>query len=489
MTTAELQQQLTILQSGIKIDAPLVARFFDVQTPLGEYTDALNQHTAHPAHRERQKVLKEKVLQILARQFSAKELADANINTETDWKINIVDHHGFLNHPILVSTNIIANLNAMPTEKPEAVIVLSDSGVPMNNFFHKRGLKFRDTQLNIIPSRDRHVMAVAAGVRQPIELVKAARTAGLTKAADLDFLESIQETLNDVALDPRVKNFRDQVTRSNAVLWKLLWEESLRDQMPELLYVANEDLATALLADYLQDSDNLFHRILFDPETRAVVLREFNTVTGCWDIPGTRGTAFFWGVDETGSAVRMVLSSDGNALVSDSDKSNIRIALTLKSITAALQTGHIYPSMFLVYGIANFYCGVRPLVGYGSMNYQTAMKASWLRTLADIAPEEVALVETVPTDGFIGGPKVTFGWSADHGYYDLFALDSIANGGLSRSYLEALKQMPFADILRPALPDIYDSYVRPERKQPITVTGADFMGESFDWLKTMKQQD
>jgi hypothetical protein len=97
-------------------------------------------------------------------------------------------------------------------------------------------------------------------------------------------------------------------------------------------------------------------------------------------------------------------------------------------------------------------------------------------------PSEVALVERIPTNSFIGGPKVTFKWK-DGAFQDQFALDIMFDGGLSAEYLEHLRQTPFNAVLLPALIDIYDSYVRPERKQPITITSGDLMGESFEWLK------
>ncbi len=493
-TARERQKQLEILQDGIRIDASLVAQFFDVQTPLSEYGEAIHAYAAHPVHQQRQQLLKSKVREILAAQFSVDELAAANINYDADWKLNIIDHHGILNHPILLSTNVIANINAIPTAapaKPEGVIVLSDSGVPLNNFFHKRGLKFHGTQLNIIPSRDRHIMAYAAAKRESFPLVAAAQKSDITDQKQLEHLQRMELILHETANHPRVTNYRQQVTRTNYILWKELWEKSMRPQIPDLLYVANEDLGVALLNEYLQDPSHLFSRILFDASVRDIILREFNNVTGCWDMPGMRGTVFFWGVDTHGRAVRMTLNTDGTALIPDSADKNAEsflgeIPLTPEGVCEAMNQERIYPGMFLVYGLANFYCGVRPLVGFASMNYQTRMKEAWIRALEEIAPEEVEYIQTINTYGFIGGPKVTFGYDQEQGFQEMFALDIIAQGGYTHEYLAHLKQMALADILRPALPDIYDSYVRPERKQEITVSGKDFMGESFEWLKTVK---
>lgn len=116
------------------------------------------------------------------------------------------------------------------------------------------------------------------------------------------------------------------------------------------------------------------------------------------------------------------------------------------------------------------------------MNYQTHMKKQWVEALKERMPEEAELMGAIPTNGFIGGPKVTFGKQGDS-YKDIYALDIMRMGGFSKHYIESLKNVPFNAVLTPALIDIYDSYVRPENKQEVTVSSDDLMGEAFAWLQ------
>ncbi|MCA9375755.1 MAG: hypothetical protein KC925_01700 [Candidatus Doudnabacteria bacterium] len=481
-----VHDQLKILQSGIRTDVTLVADFFDVDTPLGEYVKELHAYEAPAEHRERQQLLKRVIQEQLACVFTEDELERAHLDWDEDLKVNIVDHHGFLNHALLVSTNIIANAHQLPSGAPQGIVVLSDSGVPLNNFFHKRGLKFRGQQLNFIPHKDRHVVAFAAKKPEQFPLVEAAQRAGMAEDAQT-FLAGIASQLQHLAEHSHVQSYKDLVQRVNYTWWKELFAEELRDRIPDLFYVANEDVAAGMLKEYLQDDTHLFSRFLFDPATRDVIVRTFDGVTGCWDLGGTRGSVFFWGVDERGQKIQLALRED--SLVAVDSSVAFELELTTDSVLAALREGRVYPTMFLVYGIANFFCGVRPLVGYGSMNYQTAMRESWVCALRELGEnEEAQLVGRVPTNGFIGGPLVSFGYDSDSDTLkELYALDLIERGGLSADYLQHLRAMPFNLLLQPALPDIYDSYVRPEHKKEITVTAADLLGDAFGWVKELEQ--
>lgn len=474
----KIEEQLKIIEEGITKDVTLVADFFHVDTPLYAHAKNIHNYTAPKEHRRRQQLLKDVVRKRVERAFTKDEIASGNIDWETDWKLNIVDHHGILNHPILIATNILANKHQFLTEAPQGVIVLTDSGTPMNNFFHKRGLQFRGQQFNIFPSRQRHMMAYAAPVKTNFPLVDRAPIE--MSEEDKQFLHFIEKKLEENTQHPQVTDFLSQVARLNHFLWKQLFEEEIREKIPDVFYISNEEVAVELLREYLKEPLSLWYQVLCDAKMREYIVHVFNGITGCWEEGTNKGTHLFWGLNKNGEAIRMKVS--GNTLVSTDDRYRLKIDLTPESIVAALDAKKIYPSMFVVYGISIFTAGVRPLVGYGSMNYQTRMKEKWVEALKNIDPQEAELIKNIPTNGFIGGPKVTFAYEQDQ-YIDLYALDIIQRGGLTGEYIEHLKKMPFNAVLRPALIDIYDSYVRAENKKPITITSNDLMGDVFSWIK------
>lgn len=475
-----IKEQLDILQEGIQKDVTLVADFFDVDTPLGEYAAEVQSYEAPAVHKERQQLLKSVIQKKLSAVFTDEELVAGNIDWETDLKLNIVDHHWFLNHPILMSTNIIANMDQFLVDDPKGVIVLTDSGVPMNNFFFKRGFQIHGEQLNVFPSRQRHQMAYAGGVKEDFPLLEKAKMKDVFSEDDMTLLQSVEQKLSAIAQEENVTDFLTQVDRSNHWMWKQLFAEDIRDTVPDVFYISNEEIAVEMLREYLQEENSLWYKVLCEPEMRQHILSTFNGVIGCWNDSSDVGTYFFWGLNEKGEALRMVI--DGNAIISTDERYPLRVELTPEGIMNALYEKQIYASMFVVYGISIFTCGVKPLVGFGSMNYQTHMKKQWVEALKERMPEEAALMGAIPTNGFIGGPKVTFAREGES-YKDLYAFDIMRMGGFSKHYIESLKQVSFNAVLTPALIDIYDSYVRPENKQDITVTSGELMGEPFAWLQ------
>ena len=53
---------------------------------------------------------------------------------------SIVDHHQVLNHPFLISSNVISRVDKfLKTDKQTAIVVISSGDVPPNNFFSKFG--------------------------------------------------------------------------------------------------------------------------------------------------------------------------------------------------------------------------------------------------------------------------------------------------------------------------------------------------------------
>ncbi len=275
------------------------------------------------------------------------------------------------------------------------------------------------------------------------------------------------------------------MNRINYSWWKKLFSSELRERIPDLFYITNEEVAIGMLNKLLQDTDNLFSKILFDPTMREDTINTFTGVTGCWDSDDTRGSMLFWGIDQN-DHTKIQLRVEDDQLVSTDPKRPFTVQLNKESILEALNNGQMYPTMFMVYGISSFYCGVRPLVGYGSMTYHTAMKNAWLQLLKQHDQEEADRVNTIPVNGFIGGPSTSFGYDPKRGYENLYALDVMARGGFSTAYLEHLHQTKLSDILLPALIDIYDSYVPQQDKQPITITANDLMGEPFSWLKELQ---
>ncbi len=472
----DIKDEIAALRRGIDRERPTVSELLDDETPLGEYSRDLHGEDRLPIHADRQAVFKKEVRHYLERCFTNEELEAGNIDWEADWTINISDHHLPICHPFPIGANIISNLWTLPGKDPRGAIVLSDSGIPLNNFLFKRGFRLHEHQLNVIPNRDRHKIVYNNDLIESFPLLEHARDQGLP-SSDHEFVEKMEHELRDAVDHPGMRGGMEQISRINHRMWPQVFEDSMRADVPDIFYVPNEEICGSILMQLLQDQMNVFTRLLCDQELRAAVIRRFNGIYGCWEEEGEHGTHFFWAIDEKGVALRLRI--EGDFLVND--KAGYRLELEPGAIQEALGQRAIYPGLFLVYGLCIFHCLMKPLVGFGSMNYLKAMQEAWFSILQPIDEHEAELAMSVDTTGFVFGPVVT--WEAlPGGVRELHLLDILHRGGLTGKYLDRLRQLPFSQVILPALPDIYKLCVQSENRELINVTGADLMARNMDWL-------
>jgi hypothetical protein len=109
------------------------------------------------------------------------------------------------------------------------------------------------------------------------------------------------------------------------------------------------------------------------------------------------------------------------------------------------------------------------------------MKNKWIELLNDIDPEESKLVEKIPTNNLIQGPKLIFDY-VDGKYKDMYSLDIIYKGGVKKEYLDQVKNMSFNQVLLPGLLDTYKTYISADTSV-LNLTLDDLLNESFSWLK------
>jgi len=472
--TPGTQDELGEMRDGISQDVPLLETILTDETPLAEYCEALFHPPKSPVPRDRQEAFKVATCACLLESFTDSELKDANLQWDGDWVLNIFDHHLPLNHPFMHSANLLAQLRQLPSESPNGILVLSDAGVPYNNVAFNRGFMLHDQLLRVVSDRHKRDGVYHAPRLDSFPLRARASQKEMT-AEDGAFLDRIESILEEAGGGAGAM---EQISRINYRLWPLLFEEKLRPGIPPLLYVANELVCANLLIDYLKDPDHLFSRMLLDPALRSRTLELFDGLTGCWNQDGSHGTTFFW--RSPGGHHFSRLRLDGDYLVDT--EADYRLHLDAEAIQSALREREIYPGMFLVYGISVFFCGIVPLVGFGSLNYLPRMRDAWETLLRDIDAAEAERIAEIDIGRTIGGPLLTWDVSGKDPEL-LYALDIIRRGGLTSDYLDRLRQFPFHHALAPALPDIYNVYVHPEHRREIKATSVDMMRLYADWLK------
>lgn len=462
------------LKNGIRRHAPIVADYFDRHDRLIDYAPALSEVTLDATQRVRQQALCRQIGLVQWRLFGHPPTVTPPL------AINIADHHAWLNHPIMVATNIVANAHRMLAgETAVPIVVLTSSIVPPNNFFNRKGFLLHGKKVPLFSNREMH-QASCFIPRHDFRFTQRLQAIGAWVAFTPDeqtFLARLEAAVTALDLS-RAQNYNDQISLINHWLWQQLFHPKLRAMVPKLEYVTQEEVVGGALPSVLS-ADTIVTRVLFDRQVRDDVLRTFRGLTGCWDETRHKGTHFFWYRTDRNEPGQLWCT--GDKLVAKDGA--ISIPLQPQEIAAAVQRQVLVPSLFLIFGYLTFWCGLRPLVGYGSGNYLTRMKEAWLNVLRRHMPEEVERVSQINTQGLIGGVAVAFRRS-ERGTIDTqYAADVMYSGGMRREYLDRLLSMRLSDLLGPALTEIYESYVPIDEREDLGLTPADLMGKSLDWIR------
>lgn len=402
------------LKSLIHYSVSLVFRIS--KTNICTYSKHINSYIPHPVHVERQKLFL-KCIESELKRVHGENISIQDFDLGNQAVYSIVDHHDILNHPLFITPNIIASLYRLfeKSKKTKAIISITDSGLSVSHFGNKRGIRFKDKTLRLFTHRMRNTSIYSAPAQNTFDLNKQILEVANNKS-EISFIDKIEELLHTCSNEPHIKSYMDQVSLTNRHLWKQLFVEEIKPNIPELFHVSGELLTSSLLITYLEQPSHIFSKILFEESMRNLVIKLFAGIDGCWHPDLNHGTHFFWAIDTELKTQRLRI--EGNTLIS-LDKS-ICIPLTKESILYNLKQKTIYPNLFLVYSVLIFYCGIKPLVGGRSEKCISAMKVCWQNVILHIAPEELALINSIETNNLI-----------QVGSFYKYALDIIFEGGLS----------------------------------------------------------
>lgn len=469
--TVKKKNEFEMIKKGIREYAPLIADFFDYSKMLIEHSQSLYDFLCDPVHVQRQKCIADAITVYCSR------VHGLHANVPLPMAINIMDHHSMINNPLSIATNIVANAHRLLSGDSRPIITFSTSIPPQDNYFSD--VRFHGRRLRFFSKKELPQSTCFMSIhsfRCSDRLGHAGKWTQFTKN-EQEFILNFEHTLASLDLGC-AENLNDQVSILNGYLWKQLFEGSLRPTIPDMIHVSNEDIIR-VLAPIVLGQENMITKALFNSTFRASILQRFEGLAGCWDEKNKKGTNFFW---HRRNNRHEALFVHGGEL--RNEDASFSVPLEENAIISALKSQDIIPGLFVIYGWILFYCGVRPLVGYGSLNYVTQMKMAWLDVLRGGADdEERARVQSVDTLGMIGGLLVSFKRSENGKLANQYALDLLYDGGMKREYLEHMLQMKFNDLLGPALLDIYASWIPAHMRKAHSLTSNDLLGASFDWIQ------
>jgi hypothetical protein len=459
LNAEEIIKEKTAIIGQLQKYVPTFAAFLDFGKPVREYSNHLYEFSIPEIHGKRQKLIQEIILSKTKSLFGVQAANELNLQFGERLAYNIVDHHQVLNHPLLISSNVLANVEKIgQADKPPAIIVISSGDVPPNNYFSKNGFQFhgkvaplfsvneRESTSYLLPKRDFNF----------IERQKIAKRWQAYNGVEHEFLLAQQEKVN--ACDfLAAQNYCDQISILVKETWPLLFEEKLRVTLPELIYITQEELTAACLIPLLAEN-NFISACLLDGGFRARVLENFRGIVVAWREKEHKGTHFFWRKHPSLPRSLRMYAHDGILVPDDERYRHLAIPLKKEVLSDALQTGEIYPSLFLIFSILNFYAGIKPLTGYGSTVYLEYFKQAWAESLKNSDfEEEMPWVDSVTTSGFVGGMPIFFK-RVEGQLKALYAYDLIYEGGVTEEYLKKIFDMPFNQLVSAGLPGMYDYF-------------------------------
>lgn len=488
MKEEDIKKECEIVVKQIKEYNIQLGNFFDLDMKLMDYSKTLYDYEPPGQHIERQQLVKVAIKNKLEKLFGKNYRNDLNVSLEGKLVLNIADHHQVINHPILMASNIISSFDKiLSAKKAEAIVVISSGDVPPNNFFSKKGFTFHDKRVPLFSNAERELCSYYIPKRD-FDFVESLKKADLWKNFNQDEKEFLLAECKKIkSYDfSNCENYIDQISVVVKNSWPQMFEEKLRANLPELIYLTQEEIVTECLIELLEDDENIITRAIFDKDFRTCVLKNFRGIVVTWNEDEKKGTHFFWRKYPGQSrSLRMYFKND--KLVPDDERfKDLAVSLEKEVIIDLLKKREIYPSLFTIFGVLNFYAGIKPLVGYGSIVYLHLMKNAWLKTLKEMKMDkEAELLKTVEINGLIAGLSVTFKKSGDQ-IKTLYAYDVFYEGGLTKEYLEKIFNMPYADFLSISAIDLYDytaqNYIPKGKRIFPKITGNDLANLSFKWL-------
>lgn len=393
------------------------------------------------------------------------------------------DHHGPLTSAGFFNSNLLLTLNALRRESLDFknIIILSCANVSFDNNSFPRGHMFHTVkndesvinQMVLFPRKVRPLAVFRHPSYMQNNIDDAKKRLGELRAGGFIHLQEedqLIKLLDEVYANAEVlasQTFSEQVTKSNYLLWKKLF--NTHKNAPNLIYLEQESIVIKLLRNYHLNQKTIINQILFNPKMHELILQLFNNISGAFSLKQRTGTFLFWGLPRDGK-YRTQLWKEGNKLVSPDG--TFSVELTPEGIDNALQNKELIPSTLLSFILLSFYYGLTLSGGKYQTTYLSQMKHAYNNLLNMSNSSENPMCSlSVPTDNLcVTSPTLAFLSYARDKYLPATTLDFLLYGG--PHYLSAIEEMAQTTTIRQAiarlLPQMYGFLYQKDDMQHIT---------------------
>lgn len=327
--------------------------------------------------------------------------------------VSTIDHHGPIDHPFFVNSNIISSIPFAKANDPDLKysIVLSFASVSANNasafprgiLFHGDMDGFGENLIRLPILADKFKMGVVYGLdgftQEDLNKANSQLDKKITSGeVSKDQASKIRQILKvffgnkDVL---KIKDLASQISKINYLIWPTFFhtkkdEDKLISKfkpISDLIYIDIESVITETIINFhLNNPKSLIYNLLFNRELRDLEIKYFGNLYGGFSIDKTWGTFLFWGIDDKYRRVGLFL--EGNEIVSTDG--SIRCELSPHAVLEGLKQKKIFPSMLLCYIMTSFYYGMKCLGGFCQVHDLTMVKEAWQNFLIEIGEKSEA---------------------------------------------------------------------------------------------------
>lgn len=391
--------------------------------------------------------------------------------------VSTADHHGPINNPFFVNSNIISGIPQVAMADPEVkyLVAFSFASISINNSSYPRGIEFNTDQDGIAKVSffpDKLKMGVAYITRaftaedlgRAIKEIQQKEREGFISKDKSEKIVSLVKKYFAAEHVLDSENFASQITKLNLDLWPALFGSK---PCPDLIYLEIETIVAELLQNHhLKDSNSLIYKFLFDEQWRELVYKHFNNIDGAFSLEQGWGSFMFWGMDEKGRRVALSLNSDN--LVSKDGKYVFEYTPT--GIASALQQKQIFSSMLVCYLMIALYYGIKCLGGFSQVHDLTLTKEAWIAMLKELGEiQEAEAVLPMQTKEYGGDGMMLAYLPSDSGKispaYGVEMAIGEAEGEFDQ-YVEFSKSVTISEAIAPMMPEIYNVLYSQDERNP-----------------------
>ncbi|MFZ6035605.1 MAG: hypothetical protein ACOYUK_00485 [Patescibacteria group bacterium] len=395
--------------------------------------------------------------------------------------VSTADHHGPIDHPFFVNSNIIDSLPFHQRQDPDLryLVVFSFATVSINNASaYPRGILFHGgingssnlIRIPILPDREKMGVAYTMRPFTPDDIARAHRAVdskGATGTITRERCVAVHQCLDTYFSDPSVldtASLAEQITKINFNLWPDLFHTAETSsnsdvQIPDLVYLDIESLTRELLIRFhLPNTASSLHQLLTNPGYHQAMKIHFDNIPGAFSEEKQWGTHLFWALNDRQHRKRMTLQQ-GRLVAEGMDYS---VATTVPALTQALREKKIMPSMMLCYLMVALYYGMKCLGGFSQVNDLTATKRAWQQLLRQMGDAiEADAIEPTDTTAYGGdGLVLSYLPTITGSLVPATGIDMLFHDVESHyeHFLQLAQSVTLEEISSPMLPEIYSVY-------------------------------